>query len=228
MRMPIFSYFLVVGAVLTGLLIWLGDDGDLQSAPLRTSQQIGVPKPFKGQPETMPDITNANFAAAHARPATERNRPQSKPAKVAAEFEASEAGRQHLEPAGTQLGRRVSARHPDGHPLAERRPCRAAHGRGLRARREPVGHARMAGAVGHAIGRAVAAEVEIGLADGADRPAAFAGGEVEQRAGLGAHHIRHHGFGREKRLEREPLGEDLRPSRRRRARRPGRGGAPAA
>ena len=85
MRMPIFSYFLVVGAVLTGLLIWLGDDGDLQSAPLRTSQQVGMPKPFKGKPETMPDITNANFAAAHARPATERDRPQDKPAKVAAE-----------------------------------------------------------------------------------------------------------------------------------------------
>ena len=86
----------------------------------------------------------------------------------------------------------------------------------------------MARAVGHAIGRAVAAEVEIGRADGADRPAAFAGGEIEQRAGLRAHHIRHHGFGGEERLQREPLGEDMRPSRRRRARRPGRGGAPAA
>jgi len=32
--MPIFSYFIVVGAVLTGLLMWLGADGDLQSAPL--------------------------------------------------------------------------------------------------------------------------------------------------------------------------------------------------
>ena len=79
MRMPIFSYFLVVGAVLTGLLIWLGDDGDLQSAPMRTSQQVGMPKPFKGKPETMVDITNANFAAAHERPATEPNRAQEKP-----------------------------------------------------------------------------------------------------------------------------------------------------
>ena len=83
MRMPIFSYFLVVGAVLTGLLIWLGDDGDLQSAPLRTSQQIGMPKPFKGQPETIVDISNANFAAAHEPPAAERA--PEKPAKVVAQ-----------------------------------------------------------------------------------------------------------------------------------------------
>jgi hypothetical protein len=83
MRMPIFSYFIVVGAVLTGLLMWLGDDGDLQSAPLRTSQQVGMPKPFKGKPETMVDITHANFAAPHERASAERA--PEKPAKVAAE-----------------------------------------------------------------------------------------------------------------------------------------------
>ena len=92
MRMPIFSYFLVVGAVLTGLLIWFGDDGDLKSAPLRTAQQVGIPKPFKGQPETMPDISAVNFAAASERPAAARERPAAerertpeKPAKVAAQ-----------------------------------------------------------------------------------------------------------------------------------------------
>lgn len=83
MRMPIFSYFIVVGAVLTGLLMWLGDDGDLQSAPMRTSQQVGMPKPFKGKPETMVDITHANFAAPHERASAERA--SEKPAKVAAE-----------------------------------------------------------------------------------------------------------------------------------------------
>lgn len=85
MRMPIFSYFLVVGAVLTGLLIWFGDDGDLKSAPLRTSQQVGIPKPFKGEPETMPDISAVNFAAAREPPAAERERTPEKPAKVAAQ-----------------------------------------------------------------------------------------------------------------------------------------------
>ena len=85
MRMPIVSYFLVVGAVLAGLLIWLGDDGELESAPMRTSQQIGMPKPFKGKPETMVDISNVNFAAARERPAAEHERAAEKPAKVAAE-----------------------------------------------------------------------------------------------------------------------------------------------
>ncbi len=74
MRMPIFSVFGHASAALTGLLIWLGDDGDLQSAPMRTSQQVGMPKPFKGQPETMVDITNANFAAARERPTAEHDR----------------------------------------------------------------------------------------------------------------------------------------------------------
>src|SRR5262249_45439094 len=85
MRMPIFSYFLVVGAVFAGLLIWFGDDVELASAPLRTSQQVGTPKPFKGQPETMPVISAVNFAAARERPAAERERPPEKPAKVAAQ-----------------------------------------------------------------------------------------------------------------------------------------------
>ena len=85
MRMPIVSYFIVVGAVLTGLLIWFGDDGELESAPLRTSQHIGIPKPFKGKPESMPDITNMNFAAARERPAAERERAPEKSAKVAAQ-----------------------------------------------------------------------------------------------------------------------------------------------
>ena len=66
-------------------------------------------------------------------------------------------------------------------------------------------------AVGHAIGCAVAAEVEVGRADGTDRPAALARREIEQRAGLGAHYIRHHRLGGEQRLERESLGEDVRP-----------------
>jgi hypothetical protein len=85
MRMPILSYFFVVGAVLTGLLLWFGDDGDLQGAPLRTSQQVGVPKPFKGQPESMPDVTNVNFAAARELAPREKAAEKSaKPAVVGA------------------------------------------------------------------------------------------------------------------------------------------------
>jgi len=125
MRMPIVSYFIVVGAVLTGLLIWFGDDGELESAPLRTSQQIGIPKPFKGKPESMPDITNMNFAAARERPAAARTRAGKvregrRPAEAAAQDR-----RPHLAAvARAELVRRISARHPDGHPLAERNPSR--------------------------------------------------------------------------------------------------------
>jgi len=86
----------------------------------------------------------------------------------------------------------------------------------------------MACAVGHAIGRAVAAEVEIGRADGPDRPAALARGEIEQRAGLRAQNVRYHRLGGEQRLEREPLGEDVRSPGRRRAGSSGSGDAPAA
>ena len=129
MRMPIVSYFIVVGAVLTGLLIWFGDDGELERAPLRTSQQIGIPKPFKGKPESMPDITTVNFAAAREHPAAERERAGKacegrRPAEAAAQDR-----RPHLAAAArAELVRRISARHPDGHPLAERdlsRPGRA-------------------------------------------------------------------------------------------------------
>ena len=89
MRMPIFTYFLVVGSVLTGLLVWFGDNRELESPPLKTSQAIGVPTPFKGKqdarPEPTSDLTSVNFAAARERPAADGDRAREKPAKVAAE-----------------------------------------------------------------------------------------------------------------------------------------------
>jgi hypothetical protein len=45
MRMPILSYFLVVGIVLFGGLILVSSQ--LESKPLSVSQRIGVPPPFK-------------------------------------------------------------------------------------------------------------------------------------------------------------------------------------
>ena len=90
MRMPIFTYFLVVGSVLTGLLVWFGENREFEGAPMKTSQTIGVPKPsmpFKSKPdsraESILDLTSVNFAAARERPAAERV--PEKPAKVAAE-----------------------------------------------------------------------------------------------------------------------------------------------
>jgi hypothetical protein len=69
MRMPLFSYFTIVGTILLGLLIWLGNEMEPNSV-LKTSQVVGVPKPFKAEPERPQGrVTGTNFAAAYARPA---------------------------------------------------------------------------------------------------------------------------------------------------------------
>jgi hypothetical protein len=70
--MPILSYFLVVGSVLTGLLIVFGNEGEQNGPHAATSQQVGIPK-FKANPE--PEharATAVNFAAEHRRPDTKR------------------------------------------------------------------------------------------------------------------------------------------------------------
>jgi hypothetical protein len=64
MRMPILSYFTVAGIALLALLFWVSNGLDPNSSAIRTSQIIGVPEPFKAQPEK-PQYTvgNLNFAA---------------------------------------------------------------------------------------------------------------------------------------------------------------------
>jgi hypothetical protein len=64
MRMPILSYFIVAGTALVALLFWVSNGLDPNSSAIRTSQTVGVPEPFKAQPEP-PQYTvgNVNFAA---------------------------------------------------------------------------------------------------------------------------------------------------------------------
>jgi hypothetical protein len=65
--MPIFSYFLVVGGVLTGLLLWLGNESKPIGMALTSSQMVGIPK-FKPEPE--PEHARAtvfNFGAEYQR-----------------------------------------------------------------------------------------------------------------------------------------------------------------
>ena len=63
--MPIFSYFLVVGSVLTGLLLWFGNRNEPNGPALTTSQTVGIPK-FKPEPEAEhARATAVNFAAEH-------------------------------------------------------------------------------------------------------------------------------------------------------------------
>jgi hypothetical protein len=51
MRMPILTYFLVVGTILFGGLVLVSSQ--LESKPLPVSQRIGLPAPFKAPIEAM-------------------------------------------------------------------------------------------------------------------------------------------------------------------------------
>lgn len=71
MRMPIFSYFIVAGMALLGLLFWWTNGVDhADGSVVQTSQVIGVPKPFRASPE-LPQyqVTGVNFAVPYERPA---------------------------------------------------------------------------------------------------------------------------------------------------------------
>ena len=62
MQMPIFSYFLVVGTILFGVLALVSNR--FEPKPLRVSQKVGLPPQFKAPPENMQSSNDAvNFAA---------------------------------------------------------------------------------------------------------------------------------------------------------------------
>jgi hypothetical protein len=90
--MPILPYFVLAGAALGGLLFWVSNGLDQNGSPIKTSQMIGVPEPFKAQPEQpLYKIDGVNFAAEQehsvtnpvptAEPAA-RQKTTSKPSKV--------------------------------------------------------------------------------------------------------------------------------------------------
>jgi hypothetical protein len=73
MRMPIFSYFIVVGTALLGLLFWWTNGvNHADGSAVQTSQAIGLSEPFKASPE-LPQyrVTGVNFAVPYGRPATQ-------------------------------------------------------------------------------------------------------------------------------------------------------------
>jgi hypothetical protein len=87
--MPIFSYFLVVGSVLTGLLLWFGNESQPNGTAL-TSQTIGIPK-FKPEPE--PEharVTAVTFAADYQHPETKPLKTANTPRKQKATTNSSE------------------------------------------------------------------------------------------------------------------------------------------
>jgi hypothetical protein len=70
MRMPIFSYFLIVGSVLTGLLLWFGNESQPIETALTSSQMVGIPK-RKPEPELEhARATAVNFGAEYKHPET--------------------------------------------------------------------------------------------------------------------------------------------------------------
>ena len=83
MRMPLFSYFVVMGFTLTLALIYISDRIEPRGSPVRTSQIVGIAKPFKPEPERSAyTVTGSNFAAAY-KPASARTAHGPRPARRA-------------------------------------------------------------------------------------------------------------------------------------------------
>jgi len=82
MRMPVFSYFLVAGSALVGLLFLVSSGLDPNSTAIKTSQTVGVPEPFKPQPEQPRyRLDNVNFAAQQESTATKSDQVVAPPAR---------------------------------------------------------------------------------------------------------------------------------------------------
>jgi hypothetical protein len=67
--MPVFSYFIVAGTTLLGLLFWWASADDrADGSAVQTSQTIGLPEPFK-PPADLPQyrVTGVNFAIPYER-----------------------------------------------------------------------------------------------------------------------------------------------------------------
>ena len=100
MRMPILSYFVVAGTALVALLFWVSNGLDPNSSAIKISQIVGVPEPFKAQPEQPPyKVDNVNFAA-------EQEPPVAKPAQATA-------------PTAKQKATSRPSKHPAWNRLAE-------------------------------------------------------------------------------------------------------------
>ncbi len=61
MRMPILSYFLIVGTALFGVLTLVGNR--IEPKPLPVTQTIGLPPPYKAPPEANAAPNAVNFAS---------------------------------------------------------------------------------------------------------------------------------------------------------------------
>ena len=69
MRMPIFTYFMVIGTALLALFMLSSYELPNVGSPIKTSQVVGLPK-VEPRPEQQPLMTISNFAAEKESPAT--------------------------------------------------------------------------------------------------------------------------------------------------------------
>lgn len=113
MRMPIVSYFVVMGATLTLALIFISNRLEPLGSPVATSQIVGVARPYMPEPERSPyAITGTNFAAAY-KPAAARAAAETKPTRRA------DLLQQQQQPAADTEARRVPRwKHIAQNPIA--------------------------------------------------------------------------------------------------------------
>ena len=65
--MPVFSYFLIVGSVLTGLLFYADSVMVARPLPFSVSQKIGLPESYKAQ-VVVAEVPTPKFSATNVEP----------------------------------------------------------------------------------------------------------------------------------------------------------------
>jgi hypothetical protein len=111
MRMPLVSYFVVMGATLTLALIFISNRIEPLGSPVPTSQIVGLARPYMPEPEQSPyAITGTNFAAAN-KPAAARAAAETKPARRADSLQQQPA-------ANTEVRRVPRWKHIAQNPIA--------------------------------------------------------------------------------------------------------------
>jgi hypothetical protein len=88
---PVFSYFLIIGSVLTGLLFYANSVMVPEPLPFSISQTIGLPKPYKAPTVIVESPTPAVIATTIEQPVEAK-----KPVKVVRRYKTTRVVRQTL------------------------------------------------------------------------------------------------------------------------------------
>jgi len=96
---PVLSYFLIVGSVLTGLLFYADSVMVAGPLPFSTSQRIGLPEPYKA-PVVVVEVPKPEIIAATVEAPVEAKKPvkavrEHKPTRVVRQHKPTRVVRQH-------------------------------------------------------------------------------------------------------------------------------------